>query len=60
MDGASGLQLCSKEPAGRIRVSEGGLLVLSILDGRFPLQRVRFTYERFDGARSAELTWELM
>jgi ADP-ribose pyrophosphatase len=27
--------------------------------GRFPLQRVRFTYERFDGARSAELTWEL-
>ena len=27
--------------------------------GRFPLQRVRFTYERFDGTRSAELTWEL-
>lgn len=27
--------------------------------GRFPLQRVRFTYQRFDGARSAELTWEL-
>ncbi len=27
--------------------------------GRFPLQRVRFTYERFDGARSRELTWEL-
>ena len=30
-----------------------------VWDGRFPLQRVRFTYERFDGARSAELTWEL-
>jgi ADP-ribose pyrophosphatase len=28
-------------------------------DGRFPLQRVVFTYERFDGTRSAELTWEL-
>lgn len=27
--------------------------------GRFPLQKVRFTYERFDGARSRELTWEL-
>lgn len=30
-----------------------------VWSGRFPLQRVRFTYERFDGARSAELTWEL-
>src|SRR5919202_3484826 len=30
-----------------------------VWDGRFPLQRVRFTYQRFDGARSAELTWEL-
>ena len=30
-----------------------------VWDGRFPLQRVRFTYERFDGTRSAELTWEL-
>jgi ADP-ribose pyrophosphatase len=30
-----------------------------VWDGRFPLQRIRFTYERFDGARSAELTWEL-
>ncbi len=28
-------------------------------NGRFPLQVVRFTYERFDGARSGELTWEL-
>ena len=28
-------------------------------DGRFPVQRVRFTYTRFDGARSAPLTWEL-
>jgi ADP-ribose pyrophosphatase len=27
--------------------------------GRFPLQRVRFTYQRFDGTRSRELTWEL-
>lgn len=27
--------------------------------GRFPLQRVRFTYSRFDGGRSAPLTWEL-
>ncbi|WP_424812398.1 NUDIX domain-containing protein [Roseococcus sp. YIM B11640] len=27
--------------------------------GRFPVQRVRFTYERFDGGRSPELTWEL-
>ena len=31
----------------------------AVWDGRFPLQRVRFTYQRFDGARSAELTWEL-
>jgi ADP-ribose pyrophosphatase len=30
-----------------------------VWDGRFPLQRVRFTYTRFDGAPSAELTWEL-
>src|SRR3954463_1642621 len=30
-----------------------------VWDGRFPLQRVRFTYERFDGSRSGELTWEL-
>ena len=30
-----------------------------VWEGRFPLQRVVFTYERFDGARSAELTWEL-
>jgi ADP-ribose pyrophosphatase len=30
-----------------------------VWNGRFPLQRIRFTYERFDGTRSAELTWEL-
>ena len=30
-----------------------------VWQGRFPLQRVVFTYGRFDGARSAELTWEL-
>lgn len=30
-----------------------------VWSGRFPLQRVRFTYQRFDGARSRELTWEL-
>lgn len=30
-----------------------------VWDGRFPLQRVVFTHERFDGARSAPLTWEL-
>ncbi len=30
-----------------------------VWNGRFPVQRVRFTYRRFDGARSAELTWEL-
>ena len=30
-----------------------------VWSGRFPLQRVRFTYERFDGTRSGELTWEL-
>lgn len=39
-----------------------GLDVLAdelVWNGRFPLQRVRFTYRRFDGARSAELTWEL-
>lgn len=28
-------------------------------NGRFPMQVVRFTYRRFDGARSGELTWEL-
>lgn len=27
--------------------------------GRFPLQRVRFTYRRFDGTQSGVLTWEL-
>lgn len=30
-----------------------------VWDGRFPVQRVRFTYQRFDGGRSAELVWEL-
>jgi ADP-ribose pyrophosphatase len=30
-----------------------------VWDGRFPLQRVRFTYTRFDGAPSRVLTWEL-
>ena len=30
-----------------------------VWDGRFPVQRVRFTYQRFDGGRSRELTWEL-
>ena len=30
-----------------------------VWDGRFPLQRVRFTYTRFDGSRSGELVWEL-
>src|SRR5688500_16047760 len=27
--------------------------------GRFPLQRVRFHYRRFDGTESGEVTWEL-
>ena len=27
--------------------------------GRFAMQIVRFTYQRFDGSRSGELTWEL-
>lgn len=27
--------------------------------GRFTLQKVRFSHERFDGTRSPELTWEL-
>src|SRR5919202_2960189 len=30
-----------------------------VWDGRFPLQRVVFSYTRFDGAPSRELTWEL-
>ena len=30
-----------------------------VWDGRFPLQRVRFSYTRFDGRPSTELTWEL-
>ena len=30
-----------------------------VWDGRFPLQRVRFRYTRFDGTESCELTWEL-
>ncbi|RAI58949.1 NUDIX domain-containing protein [Roseicella frigidaeris] len=30
-----------------------------VWDGRFPLQRVRFTYTRFDGRPSGELVWEL-
>jgi len=39
-----------------------GMTVLAdevVWDGRFPLQRVRFTYTRFDGAPSRALTWEL-
>lgn len=39
-----------------------GLTVLAdevVWDGRFPLQRVRFRYTRFDGKPSADLTWEL-
>lgn len=39
-----------------------GLTVLEdevVWDGRFPLQRVRFRYTRFDGTPSPELTWEL-
>lgn len=30
-----------------------------VWDGRFPLQRVRFRYARFDGTESSVLTWEL-
>lgn len=30
-----------------------------VWDGRFPLQRVRFRYTRFDGAISPEVVWEL-
>lgn len=30
-----------------------------VYNGRFAMQIVRFTYERFDGTRSGELTWEL-
>ncbi len=30
-----------------------------VWSGRFPLQRVVFTYTRFDGMPSRELTWEL-
>ena len=39
-----------------------GLDVLAdevVWEGRFPLQRVRFRYTRFDGTPSGELTWEL-
>src|SRR3712207_6285327 len=39
-----------------------GLTVLEdevVWGGRFPLQRVRFRYTRFDGTPSPELTWEL-
>ena len=39
-----------------------GMTVLEdevVWDGRFPLQRVRFRYTRFDGSPSSELTWEL-
>jgi ADP-ribose pyrophosphatase len=30
-----------------------------VWDGRFPLDRVRFRYRRFDGSMSGVLTWEL-
>jgi ADP-ribose pyrophosphatase len=50
-------------PAKAPRVpAHPGLTVLEdevVWDGRFPLQRVRFRYTRFDGALSPELTWEL-
>lgn len=39
-----------------------GMTVLAdevVWDGRFPLQRVRFRFTRFDGTPSSELTWEL-
>jgi ADP-ribose pyrophosphatase len=31
-----------------------------VWDGRFPLQRIRFRYRRFDGSLSGPLTWELL
>ena len=31
----------------------------TVWDGRFPLQRVRFRHERFDGSQSNVRTWEL-
>jgi ADP-ribose pyrophosphatase len=31
----------------------------TVWDGRFPLQRVRFRHQRFDGTESAERVWEL-
>jgi ADP-ribose pyrophosphatase len=31
----------------------------TVWDGRFPLQRIRFRQRRFDGAMSAQRTWEL-
>jgi ADP-ribose pyrophosphatase len=39
-----------------------GLEVLEdevVYGGRFAMQRVRFTHQRFDGTRSGELVWEL-
>ena len=30
-----------------------------VWNGRFPLQQVAFTYQRFDGTRSGRLVWEL-
>ncbi|MBO1073972.1 NUDIX domain-containing protein [Roseomonas marmotae] len=30
-----------------------------VWDGRFPLQKVRFRYRRFDGSLSGTLTWEM-
>jgi ADP-ribose pyrophosphatase len=54
--------MSARPPKAPLIPAHPGLTVLedSILySGRFALQKVRFTYTRFDGAPSRELTWEL-
>jgi ADP-ribose pyrophosphatase len=42
-------------PHDGLRVEEA----VRVWSGRFPLDRIRFRHRRFDGAMSAERTWEL-
>jgi len=54
--------MSARPPRARPLPPHPGLRVISdevVWAGRFPLQRVRFRYRRFDGSESGEVTWEL-
>ncbi|MFN6998475.1 MAG: NUDIX domain-containing protein [Elioraea tepidiphila] len=52
----------ARPPKAKPIPAHPGLTVLSdevVWDGRFPLQRIRFRRERFDGGQGGVQTWEL-